>query len=56
MREEDIRAFYADPRVMVASDGEIDGAPAACCGICADRSADQSSSAAPNIGFPPRDV
>jgi N-acyl-D-amino-acid deacylase len=26
MREEDIRAFYADPRVMVSSDGEIAGA------------------------------
>ena len=25
MREEDVRAFYADPRVMVSSDGEIDG-------------------------------
>lgn len=26
MREEDIRSFYADPRVMVSSDGEIHGA------------------------------
>jgi N-acyl-D-amino-acid deacylase len=25
MREEDIRSFYADPRVMVSSDGQIDG-------------------------------
>ena len=25
MREEDIRGFYRDPRVMVSSDGEIDG-------------------------------
>jgi N-acyl-D-amino-acid deacylase len=26
MRDEDIRSFYADPRVMVSSDGQIDGA------------------------------
>ena len=26
MREEDIRSFYGDPRVMVSSDGEIHGA------------------------------
>ncbi len=25
MKEEDVRAFYADPRVMVSSDGHIDG-------------------------------
>jgi N-acyl-D-amino-acid deacylase len=25
MREEEIRSFYADPRVMVSSDGQIDG-------------------------------